>query len=37
MLTAVLKAGFVYTPEDSNAMDENGNTALYYASRHGNV
>lgn len=33
----VIKAGFVYTPDDANMKDEDGNTALYYASKHNNM
>ncbi|CAD8159923.1 unnamed protein product [Paramecium octaurelia] len=32
----ILKSGFYYTQDDIDVMDQDGNTALYYACMHGN-
>ncbi|CAD8156654.1 unnamed protein product [Paramecium pentaurelia] len=32
----IIKSGFYYTQDDIDVMDQDGNTALYYASMHGN-
>ena len=37
MMSGVVKSGFLYTNKDSNVLDSDGNSPLYYAAGFGNL